>query len=448
LSPQSKGLAPRESQRSSREWPTLRALELPNDLPPVLTAGALSRTPTYAASLGRGAFIALGASIPVSTFGDSVLACAILLAWLASMRFRETADAIRGNRVAMVACAWVLLHALGALYSIGTPAEVWRAVNKASTFLLVPIAVVMLRDDRDVRLAHYAFLWAIGVTVMLSYFRWVGVIPRNMPLLTDAGYSASVVFKKHLTQNLLLAFGAFVFAVYARLATEPRARLLFAGCAAVTAINVIVVGDGRTGQVVLMVLALYYCIWWAGAKGCAVGLAGIVLVGLVAYAIPGSSLHKRAALAISDAEQWQPGTRDEPSGVKERLEFQRRALQMLTVHPLIGVGTGGYPAADREAASRQGMPATNHPHNEYLLRAVELGVSGIVLLVALFSIQWHEARHLADPAHAALARGLVLMYACGSFGSSMLNDHTETLLFVWMTASLFHGLKTRTTAST
>src|SRR4029078_13382273 len=127
-------------------------------------------------------------------------------------------------------------------------------------------------------------------------------------------------------------------------ATARNVRLFLAVCAVLTVVNVVFIGDGLTGQVILMVLALYYSGWLAGKKGVAAGIAAVIVIGLVAYALPGSSLHKRAALAISDAEQGQPGPRAEPSGVKERLEFYRRALTMLEHNPWIGVGTGGFAA--------------------------------------------------------------------------------------------------------
>ena len=121
---------------------------------------------------------------------------------------------------------------------------------------------------------------------------------------------------------------------------------------------------------------------------------------------------------------------------------------MLQTNPFIGVGTGGFAAADRAAAARSGMPSTEHPHSEYLLQAVELGVAGLILLAVMFGVLWREAGRLAEPAHTALARGLVLMYALGSLGTLMLNDHVEALLFVWMTALLFHGLQERSKALT
>ena len=61
-------------------------------------------------------------------------------------------------------------------------------------------------------------------------------------------------------------------------------------------------------------------------------------------------------------------------------------------------------------------------------------------MLAMFGMQWRIAGRLPQPAHTALARGLTLMYAVASVGTTMLTDHVEALLYVWMTALLFAGL--------
>ena len=166
----------------------------------------------------------------------------------------------------------------------------------------------------------------------------------------------------------------------------------------------------------------------------------VFAIGAVAYAVPGSSLHNRIALAISDFVHWQPGVHAKPSGVTERLEFHKRGMQVLSEHPLVGVGSGGFAVADRKLAAAAGLPPARHPHNEYLLKAVELGVIGPLLMLIMFGVQWRQAAALPLREHQAIARGLVLMFAVGSFGTSMLRDHAEALLFVWMSAVLFATL--------
>jgi hypothetical protein len=71
-------------------------------------------------------------------------------------------------------------------------------------------------------------------------------------------------------------------------------------------------------------------------------------------------------------------------------------------------------------------------------------VPGVILLVAMFWVVWRSAARLPDPAHTAIARALVITFAVASLASSTLNDHTESLLFIWMNAVLFSGLRRRT----
>ena len=404
-----------------------------------MTERGLTRVSASARMLGRGGLIALGVSVPISTAVDGVLTGLVVVAWLIAARFRETLQAIRENPVAALACVWFGVHVLGAFYSIGDAANVWGAIGKSAFFLLIPIAAVLVESPEDVRRAHYAFMAAIALTVILSWLRWMGAVPADAPLLKPAQYSASVVFKYHLTQNLLVAFGAFMFAVYARGAETRRLRNVFITASMLCVVTALVIGDGRIGQLVLMVLALYYGSWLHGRRGLVVALFTTAAVAAAAYSIPGSSFKTRSAIAVSEVQRWQPGGEVYGSSAGERLQYYRRSINIISEHPLLGVGTGGFKAADRDEAGRSGMKPTDNPHSEYLLRAVELGIIGVLLMLAIFGIQWRTAAHLADSGHTAMARGLALMYAVASFGTTMLTDHVEALLYVWMSALLFAG---------
>jgi hypothetical protein len=47
------------------------------------------------------------------------------------------------------------------------------------------------------------------------------------------------------------------------------------------------------------------------------------------------------------------------------------------------------------------------------------------------------------PLEGSIARGLVIMFGLGCLVNSMLIDHTEGLLFAWLTGVLYGGLPTR-----
>jgi O-antigen ligase len=395
-----------------------------------------------ATDVARYSFIALGLSIPISVALDGVLCALILLAWLLAGQIRATAQLARTNPVTLFALLWFAAHGLAAIYSIGEPNEIQRTVTKAAMFLLVPIGVTIMARPCDRERALYAFMAAVALTAVLSCLRWAGVIPGDAPLLKPTGFSAAVVFKFHLTQNLLLAFGAFVLAVYAERASNRRWRIALIILAALAALNVFVIGDGRTGQAALLLLMLYYGGWRLGRRGLLLALAIGLIIGAAAYGLPDTAIHKRAAVAISEAEQWEAGAPvPKSSSVGNRLEFYKHSLNIVARHALMGVGSGGFATAYSAEALASGAAPTTNPHNEYLLRAVELGIPGLLLMLAMFWVIWHTAGRLSDSGHAAIARALVITFAVASLASSTLNDHTESLLFIWMLGVLFAGIR-------
>ena len=404
-----------------------------------MTGAAVSFSPRPAlTAVSRAALVALGASIPISIATDNILLAVALLAWLATWRYREWVDDAKSRPVVLFAWIWIAVHFVGASWSIGNEHDIWRNVGKATIFVAIPIAVPMLHRDRDRELALHALMAALGLTVALSCLRWLGVIPHDAPLLKYTEFSPGIVFKYHLTQNLLLAFGAFLFAVQATRVNTRKLRVLFAALASLTCVNVLVMGDGRSGQVVLIALIVYFGAWRGGFKGACIAAVGAACLVGAAYVTPHSALQRRADVAVTEARDFeQKGEAQSGNSVGLRLQMYTNTLHILTQHPLIGVGTGGFAAAYEREVRGTDRPVARHPHNEYLLKAAEFGVAGPLLLLAFVVLLWRGARDLPDPAYRALSRGLAVTLAIASLAVSSLGDHTEALFFVWLTGVLF-----------
>jgi O-antigen ligase len=131
------------------------------------------------------------------------------------------------------------------------------------------------------------------------------------------------------------------------------------------------------------------------------------------------------------------------SSVGARLDFYRNSLAILREHPLAGTGTGGFAKAYADRVRGTEAYVTRNPHNEYLLIATQVGIAGFLALLYLFWMQWRLAPRLPSPLECQLARGLVLMMAAGCLFNSLLLDHTEGLLYAWLTGLLFAGLQSR-----
>ena len=82
-----------------------------------------------------------------------------------------------------------------------------------------------------------------------------------------------------------------------------------------------------------------------------------------------------------------------------------------------------------------------NPHNQYLLTAIQIGLLGLAFLLYLFYRQWRLAAALPSALERSLAHGLMLTIIIGCLFNSLLLDHTESLLYGWMSGLLYAGLK-------
>jgi len=396
----------------------------------------IARAQDAARGGARWCAIALGVSLPISIAADNVLCGLILLAWLAGGRLRQTGAQLRSNPAALVALAiWAAL-VVGLAWGARDPGDGTQMLGKYADLLLIPIFASLFTQVRDRRWALYAYLAAMGVTLVLSYALATGLLPARF-FRADAPYA--VVFKLWLTQNILMAMGAWLCWLLGREAATTRARALWWTAGALAAFNMLLV-PGRTGLLMLGLMALYAAWTWRGWRA----LAGLLVLGAAgaaaaAFVLP--TLAGRATEIVTDARAWQPG-RQTATSTGQRLEFYRVSLGLIADRPLAGWGTGSFAQAYREAVAGTTLEPTRNPHNEYLLLGVQLGAGGVLLLVALWVALWRVAARL-PPLERDLARGLVLAFAAGCLLNSLLLDHTEGLLFAWLAGIALGALPAR-----
>ncbi len=399
----------------------------------------LPRLSAGADQFARWAAIGLGFSIPISVALDNVLLAVILAAFLAGGAYRDKWQAIRGNRAALGALALFGVLLAGVLYGERYPGDAAAYLGKYADLLFIPLFVFLFRDAAARTRALQALSVSLGVVLLLSYLIAAGV-PVPGGLLVDDPANP-VVFKKYLTHNILMAYYAFLFALLAMAARSRAWRAACAGVAVLAAINVMLLVQGRTGQVVLVALALYLGYAWRRWRGTAYAAAATLAIIAALAVVPGPFQSRFAFLPGQPVSS--PSAQAAQESNRQRLEFYRVSLAIIRENPLTGVGTGGFPKAYAENASRGAVTGTVNPHNEYLLIAVQVGAIGLAVMLYLFWTQWRLAPRLATPLEGHLARGLVLTIAIGSLFNSLLLDHTEGLLYAWLTGLLFAGLQSR-----
>ena len=117
-------------------------------------------------------------------------------------------------------------------------------------------------------------------------------------------------------------------------------------------------------------------------------------------------------------------------------------------HPVIGRGLGAVMFSN--AARQEAMPAVTHPHNAFLEAYLDLGVVGLVILLAYWAVVWRNLRRLGrdERVHPNLrglfegaAAGLVSFIVAGFAGSSLMPVPEQ--VFLWFAVGAMYGMNLR-----
>lgn len=385
----------------------------------------------------RACLLVTAASLPLSTAATNAFAVLAVLCWALSGQWRPALHAIAAEPTAWLGGVLFVALAAGIAWSRVATAEAAGVLLKYRELLLFGIVMFLFADARWRLRLLGAFLAGALVLLVLSFAIRLGL----MQYADERGFSSAenaVLLKNPITHGFimsLLSYGAAVCAM--RRAGWQRWAL---GLVAVlAALNVWFAVQGRTGYVVMAVLLLWfaYSRWSArGLAAAAVGLA--LLLGAAWQWAP--AFQMRVGHALEEARDYRAHQRPGETSVGSRLHFWKRSAQWLARHPLLGAGTGGWAEAFYEATEGDGPfmhnRDRNHPHNEYVHLAVQLGPLGLALFIALLVVAFRSAGRLAGE-YAALAQGFVIAFAVAAMFNDLLLDTTEGHLWAVLGGGLF-----------
>lgn len=413
-------------------------------LPHALRAGSLTKASRLSVAL-------LGLSVPVSVALDNLLLLLPLI-WLL-LNARDVMAAATTHPVARA--SWLLFGMLAIGMSYGPTAlqTALGSLGKYADLALIPAFMLLLGDAAMRRLAGFAFIGAMAVTLLLSMLVGLGWMPVQPWMAVKAAADNPCIFHSEITHNNMMAFAAFLALLHFREARSRGMRALWGGFIVLTCYNILFMVDGRTGYLILFALCGWFA-WtalrsWLAGRGIAIKAKHVLAVSILVAASAIATFQTVAPLrdgvrqATTDLQAWQPGQASEGSAGK-RLDYYYNTLQFLKLQPVFGVGTGGFADAYQAQVQGTAMPPTHNPHNEYLMVAAQTGLVGLALLLYLFYTLWRTAPRLPTAFEQDAARGLVLAYLVNCMFNSALTDHSDGLFFAFMTAVLFANLKLET----
>lgn len=329
-----------------------------------------------------------------------------LIFFIISTNQKSPLSLVLANPGALIAIALLLLYALGTIYSSAPIDEAVHYFKKYAKLILIPIIIVALRSEKYRQYAINAFLISSVLYLLVSYLNFLGLFNFGV-----------------MRHGILLSLAMYMMMVRAKQTTEWH-RATWIGLAALTFINILFICDVRTGQITSLALAILFSYETWGGKSLKYWL-GLILIAVifmqVTHNAPSSRLtniKQELAAHQSDGHQTSAG---------QRLEMYGNTITLIKKHPLFGGGTGSlqneYLSLIKN--SKTLLIRVTNPHNQYLMTTQELGVLGLLVLLAFWTVHWKQSYQLPNKEFGLGLRALILMMALGSLFNSLLLDSGE-----------------------
>jgi O-antigen ligase len=377
------------------------------------------RTPRLG-QVADGLVAAVAVSLPWSTSATAIL----IVLWLIALVPTLDAASVRRELLSAAGGLPVLLWALGALGMLWADVSWSERIAGLSGFhklLFIPLLLAQFRRSSHARWAIIGFLASSVVLLIVS---WALVVT---PGLTWRGKELGVPVKNYIMQSAVFAICAFALIGQAAELWRTRTRFLavLLLLAAAFLANIVYVSTARTTLVVLATMLVLFGVrpfGWRGAAAAAV--IGSLLAGAVWISSP--YLRHRISAAVEEAEAY--GARNVNTSVGLRLEYWKKSVAFIAEAPVVGHGTGTIPMLFRRDATADTAPTliTTNPHSQVLAVGVELGLVGVVAVVAMW------LAHFALFRAGTLAAWFGLLVVTYNVVSSLFNSHLFDFSQGWL----------------
>lgn len=347
------------------------------------------------------------------------------------------------RRLAVALPAYLLLVAIGLVWSSD---RAWglHILGRHWFWLLIPVGVYALAE-RTWR-SRFLIALSLGLSLHLVFcvLQKFGYVTG-----TDAGGSNAVDATGHIGH---IGFG-FVYGVWAAWLLHwgwmhHGWRRYGAWLLAAWAWIMIFLAQGRSGYLIAFVT--FVVVLWKHLAGNwhwhRIGEAATILL-LIASALalgPGKERLQGTWRALDLGYQNKAeynasfGVEKSVRDTQSRLAMWQAAWEVWQAHPILGVGTGGFPVASEQVRNLQpaldfgSQARASHPHNAYLLSLARWGWLGLAamcwLLYEWIRLGWRQDWLAAPSAPLAVLSGIAL--AIHGLTSNSLEEHFSAVYAV------------------
>ena len=373
---------------------------------------------TAALKIGGYGMVLWIAAIYFSTALAIMLSAILVLLWLVSGEFKQLPEILKQYSTAAWSLALFVCFLIGLSYSDAPHNEAIGMVKKYRELLFIPLLLPFLKQKPYRDLAWWTVIIASLITVIGSQLMSIEVFCVNSQCLP--------YFKSYITHGILISFFAFLVC-HRVFDSTGYFRYLWLVVFLLAIYNLFLVSEGRTGQLVFLVLMLVFALQRFSKKGLLLAL--LVLSVLFAGFLGFSDKARRIKQGFAALEAKLSGSSQTEYSMGERFTFWKNTVVLIKAKPIVGQGTGNFSHAYFELTGK----SAKNPHNEFLLITEQLGIIGLLVYLGFLFSQYKFAQQL-DYQDRYLMQGLLVCLVVTSLFNSPLLDHTEGHWFATMIA--------------
>ncbi|MDF2939961.1 MAG: O-antigen ligase [Gammaproteobacteria bacterium] len=383
--------------------------------------------------------------LPLSLAAENTSFYIMLIFLILSGDWQTKFQLIKRNPIAWFAAALTLLYLTGTLYSNASwKTGLWIFKKQAEVCFIALLIPLFFENARLKLLSYRAFVAGAIAAFIIGALNMLGIFDLASVFHKLPETPAFPVFF-HIYGGIFLAFASFVAAQLSL--QDRRFRWVYILCWAVISFDVLFMSMARTGYVLFFMLMLLFLLQNCSFKQIIGGSVGIVLLFAAAYSFS-SQFHFKVNQDIEGVLTFHSGSSYYSNSSGVRLDYAVKSYQLWKEKPIFGYGTGGFAAAyvtvggiSAGGASLSTMQNPQvSPENTFYFIAVEHGVFGLFILLALLYTQWKGSFKLSDILDRHIAQGLVISFVLASFSAPMLLDESPRLFFVFFSSLVFAAL--------
>ena len=318
------------------------------------------------------------------------------------------------------------------------------AMGKYGKFLVIPALLILIRTQREAAWVLSAFL---GGQIFLLASSWL--LYFQVPLIwatSNMATSRYAVFSSYLDQGIMSGTVAAIFWHLRTLAPSRLLRFVAIGLSLLALGNTLIIFVGRTGYLVAAAMVSLAFLWALPRR---YRFAAILMPPLVILlsVLSFEKVAQRFAFTKAEISAYSAGSGSATS-TDNRLDFWRGSVEAIVQKPFTGAGVGSWTTEYNriEALKHPGHKDLNpggNPHQEFLLWGVQLGVGGIVLLLAFLSAVVLDFLKMDTPvARAGQSVVLALAVSC-LFNSSIFDAYIGDFFCLSIGVLLAYGVRSR-----